>query len=1056
MSIRIRPPLRPLLRPLILPCAAALVGGGLVPAAHAAAEGEQVAGFTEDENWQTWWPAKAGDKPYTVETRGGDLVLTVSPGATHTAINMLSRPVRERSLAGVERIGVSLDGEVAADTVMLALGLRDEEGETHVTEPLPIAPGGQTLTWDLPGQFAKSFPPDKNGQVDGTLRVDQVFVTYKAQQLEAPFTLRFEDMTLTRDADARAADAPAAKNVEIGLVNGGRDWIFTPEEYAAGAPKLRVHSPRAGGAEVAVTWGVFRDYVENPTLDQKSTVKLDADGTAEIDLPTDDAAPMGLHRVHWRVEGGETGGGEAGGGTFAVMELAGPTPGVDYGDPDDMFLFGHGNFNDTGGDDDALRRRLRAAAVTGGESVRTGLNWSRVEVEQGQYDWSHYDKIIGMIEELGMDYQCLLSYGGRAWTKSEAGRRLMEEQGVDPTQRWPTARFQPEPELWRTWVRAVATRYKGRIKFYEIWNEPDLGYFPGTADEYLVLLDIAHEEIKKADPDAKVLTGGFGSVKLGRSDKELIDRTLDEGRDDWDYLAYHRHGTFERLTDDVETYLQPAREKLGILDKPMWFNETALGRPDETSWDMAREMPKRVPYLWSYGTDAWYNFCIFINNQDSSGYDYSMLSPDYHPRPNLPAYTAVVRMLRGREFDRRLDFGEGFYGFAFRGKGTFTGQDAGSRAFVIWKQEVNLPDEVYAIRVPGATSAEVSDLMGNRRPVPVRDGVALVTAALDPIYLLAEGVTEGATLAAERLVSADLGPLPPGEAGTMRVTVTNPYAGAATFTATAQADPDAPIRLPDPEAQAEVPAGEAGTLEIPIALGADARVGDRHYVHVTVRTGEFEQTLAVPASAAAIIRAGPTEELGDGGPLFRVATEGGTAATDDAGPDVVNYFGADPANDYRNWAGPDDLSAQAWVGVDGGELVMQFDVRDDEHSSAQSDGKLFNGDSVQIAVVGEQRGDFGVALRDGKVVTEVYGGAKWFTPEKIEADVTRQGDVTRYVVRVSFNALTLNRRMLESGVPLSFIVNENDGEGRDGYIRLSDGIGGKKTSDKFPLVRLVG
>ena len=65
---------------------------------------------------------------------------------------------------------------------------------------------------------------------------------------------------------------------------------------------------------------------------------------------------------------------------------------------------------------------------------------------------------------------------------------------------------------WENYVRAVATRYKGRIEAYELWNEPDFtvphprGFYSGTPEKMVDLAVVAYRVIKEVDPGAIVAT----------------------------------------------------------------------------------------------------------------------------------------------------------------------------------------------------------------------------------------------------------------------------------------------------------------------------------------------------------------------------------------------------------------------------------------------------------------------------------------------------------------------------------------------------------------------
>ena len=62
-------------------------------------------------------------------------------------------------------------------------------------------------------------------------------------------------------------------------------------------------------------------------------------------------------------------------------------------------------------------------------------------------------------------------------------------------------------------VSMVATRYKGKVSAYEVWNEPN-GKSSGSptpdAAQYTALLKAAYVAIKAADPNAIVVAAGSG------------------------------------------------------------------------------------------------------------------------------------------------------------------------------------------------------------------------------------------------------------------------------------------------------------------------------------------------------------------------------------------------------------------------------------------------------------------------------------------------------------------------------------------------------------------
>jgi len=60
---------------------------------------------------------------------------------------------------------------------------------------------------------------------------------------------------------------------------------------------------------------------------------------------------------------------------------------------------------------------------------------------------------------------------------------------------------------WIDYVTAVVSRYKGRIQYYELWNEPNTRHFwTGSYADMVELARSAYTIIKTIDPDALVLT----------------------------------------------------------------------------------------------------------------------------------------------------------------------------------------------------------------------------------------------------------------------------------------------------------------------------------------------------------------------------------------------------------------------------------------------------------------------------------------------------------------------------------------------------------------------
>jgi len=65
----------------------------------------------------------------------------------------------------------------------------------------------------------------------------------------------------------------------------------------------------------------------------------------------------------------------------------------------------------------------------------------------------------------------------------------------------------PILRIGKHWVTTVVTRNAGRVKYWEIWNEPDSSdFFTGNINQLVTYAQHAYTIIKSIDPSAKVIS----------------------------------------------------------------------------------------------------------------------------------------------------------------------------------------------------------------------------------------------------------------------------------------------------------------------------------------------------------------------------------------------------------------------------------------------------------------------------------------------------------------------------------------------------------------------
>lgn len=135
---------------------------------------------------------------------------------------------------------------------------------------------------------------------------------------------------------------------------------------------------------------------------------------------------------------------------------------------------------------------------------------------------------------------------------------------------WPPKDYAKFGELVFRWVRHCVDRY-GRAEveswLWEVWNEPNIGYWKGTKEEYFKLYDFAADAVKRALPTAKVggpATTGPGWDKaagwlqdfLGHCEKGKNAATGGNGAP-LDLISFHAKGSPKLVDGHVQMNMSP-------------------------------------------------------------------------------------------------------------------------------------------------------------------------------------------------------------------------------------------------------------------------------------------------------------------------------------------------------------------------------------------------------------------------------------------------------------------------------------------------------------------
>ena len=182
---------------------------------------------------------------------------------------------------------------------------------------------------------------------------------------------------------------------------------------------------------------------------------------------------------------------------------------------------------------------MRRAFLAGAKWVRHhSIKWSQREPEKGKYDWTYFDDRLALAEKYKMEMLLTICETPK-WASSSSNMK-MTCCGTFYYQNYPPKKWQD----WADFVSAVVSRYKNKIKWYELWNEPgntSAFWTNGSAEDFGMLLKTGYEAAKKTDPNCVVLSGapltpGFMADAIKSTGGKLY----------FDVMSFHYSGSDKR------------------------------------------------------------------------------------------------------------------------------------------------------------------------------------------------------------------------------------------------------------------------------------------------------------------------------------------------------------------------------------------------------------------------------------------------------------------------------------------------------------------------------
>ena len=327
-------------------------------------------------------------------------------------------------------------------------------------------------------------------------------------------------------------------------------------------------------------------------------------------------------------------------------------------------------------------KSVQMIAEAGFHWLRQEFPWEDIEIHgKGDFEdrrhephrsaWEKYDHIVDLAEEYELELVPRLS-NPPAWT-----RAMTDTVGAQA----------PPDDLddWGDFVSTVVSRYQGRIRYYQLWNEPNIypewGERPVDPEAYTELLCEGYRRAKEADPNAVIVSGALAPTislhpgpgpSLGMNEMIFLQRMYDAGAGEcFDILAVNDYLLWSAPTDhrlhpyivnfSRPMYVRDIMVANGDAHKPIWISEmNANAVPDDPSiqnWQgygqvTLEQQARYAPLAYERVMEEWpwagvVNFWFFKRpsdaERDQSWYYFRMVEPDFAPLPvynSMKAYTS--------------------------------------------------------------------------------------------------------------------------------------------------------------------------------------------------------------------------------------------------------------------------------------------------------------------------------------------------------------------------------------------------------------------------------
>jgi hypothetical protein len=311
-------------------------------------------------------------------------------------------------------------------------------------------------------------------------------------------------------------------------------------------------------------------------------------------------------------------------------------------------------------------KTLEMARAAGIGWIKQQFSWEEIEpLRKGEFDWVKYDRIVDLAGRYGMQLIARLDRPPD-WTRQDNAFKT-----------------RPPDDLadYGDFVYAFVDRYRERVRYIQIWNEPNLtaewGFQRVDAVAYTRLLEVAYRRAREADPNVVVLSGPLAitledaSMRGNHNDLVFLEQMYQAGAGEFfDILSANAFGLDLPPEDPPDPNVLNFRRtelhralmvQYGDEDKPIWINEygwnaAPIHFADEIlTWERVTKDQQaeytvqgiawaRENWPWLGVVNLWYFRQVGDVPPDRAAYYFGLVDPEFNTQS---VYEAVRQAAQG-------------------------------------------------------------------------------------------------------------------------------------------------------------------------------------------------------------------------------------------------------------------------------------------------------------------------------------------------------------------------------------------------------------------------